>query len=66
MKLVIDRPKYKDCITVEHKSDDLSVDEIVERLVRPALLGLGFHADSIVDVIGEVDYEAISDSDEFE
>lgn len=51
MKIILEQPSYKTIITIEVDGDDLNVDEVVQQLIRPALLGAGFHPDSVNSVI---------------
>lgn len=59
MKVSANRKFYRDTITIEHTSDDLTVDEVVEMLLRPLLLALGYSPVSIEKALGPVNYDAI-------
>lgn len=60
MKITLATKFYQQSVTVEHASDDLTIDEVIEILVRPALLAMGYGAEGIEEVIGEINYEACS------
>lgn len=38
-------------VTVEIPADDLTIEEMFENLIIPALLGMEFHRDSITDYL---------------
>ena len=46
-------------VTMEVIHEELTVSEVVEMLFRPAMLGLGYNEESLEEVIGKLDYDAI-------
>jgi hypothetical protein len=58
MKLRIET-EYGEKVTVEH-DDVLTASEVVEKLFRPAMRALGYVEKTLIDVLGEVDEEALS------
>jgi len=51
--MIIEIKHYDTTITIEQPRDDLDIYEVVEEMVRPMLLAMGFHQDSINSAIGE-------------
>lgn len=45
--------QYNTVVTIENDRDDLDIYEVIEELVRPALLAAGFQPESISRTIGE-------------
>jgi hypothetical protein len=44
--------KYKE-ITIEVPHSDLTIDQVMEDLVKPALIGMGYHCLLIDEIFGE-------------
>lgn len=55
MKITIERPFYKQKISLEIEGDDLPVSKIVEDLIEPAFLALGFSQCAIDRALGNND-----------
>lgn len=51
--MIITLEHYDTKITIENERDDLDIYEVIEDLVRPALLAAGFQPESINKTIGE-------------
>ncbi len=47
--MTITMEHYDITVTIEHKREDLRIDEVMEELVKPALFAIGFEVDAISD-----------------
>lgn len=56
MRLTLEH--YGQKVTMEIEDDDASVSAVIEKLVRPAILALGYAPESIESSIGTVDERA--------
>ena len=59
MKITLEQPSYARQVTIEVGSDDLTISEVWEDLIKPALLALGYHPKNIDELVGEGDDETI-------
>lgn len=57
MKVILQQ--YGSTISVEVGSDDLTLGQIVENLIRPVLMGAGFSLRSTERVLGPIDEDAL-------
>lgn len=42
MRLTLEQPSYKRTVIIEEDGDDLSLDDVFQKLVEPAIVALGF------------------------
>ena len=57
MKIILETKYNK--IQIEVPLEDLTVSQVVEKLIRPAMLAIGFNSDTLIDVLGEINDEAL-------
>ena len=55
MKLTLEQPSYARQVTIEVGSDDLTIDEVWEDLIKPALLALSYHPNTVDGLVGDQD-----------
>ena len=53
MKLTLEQPSYARSVTIEVGSDDLTISEVWEDLIKPALLALGYHPKNVDELVGK-------------
>jgi hypothetical protein len=53
MKITIERPSYKNTITIESEGDDLTLDKLIDEMINPALHAMGFAEKSIEELFGK-------------
>ena len=53
MKLTIEQPSYARQVTIEVGSDDLTISEVWEDLIKPALLAMLYHPKCVDELVGE-------------
>ena len=53
MKIILEQPSYARQVTIEVGSDDLTIGEVWEDLIKPALLALGYHPKTVDELVGE-------------
>jgi len=67
MKIILEQPSYKKVVTIETEADDLTITDIRDELLIPALLALGFHPQNVQDLFfdeGEFSLEDKCERDE--
>ena len=52
------KTKYSE-VTVQVNKDDLSIDEMIEQIIRPLLRGTGYGDSTINKYFGEIDENAL-------
>jgi len=53
MKLTLEQPSYARSVTIEVGSDDLTISEVWEDLIKPALLAMSYHPKNVDELVGE-------------
>lgn len=53
MKLILENEQEGQKITIESKNNDMTINDIFEKLIEPALLAIGYHPNSIARMRGE-------------
>jgi len=66
MKLTLEQPSYARQVTIEVGSDDLTISEVWEDLIKPALLAMSYHPNTVAGLVGEGSEEAVSPRDQEE
>lgn len=51
MKVVM--TQYDKTVTIEEKADDLDIYDVIEQIVRPMLLAIGYQKENVEEVLGE-------------
>ena len=50
MKIILEQPSYKKVVTIETEADDLTITDIRDELLIPALLAVGFHPNNVQEL----------------
>jgi len=55
MKITLEQPSYKKIIVIQSQSDDLTIMDVRDELLIPALLALGYHPQNVQDLFFDED-----------
>lgn len=61
MKITLEQPSYKKIIVIQSQSDDLTIMDVRDELLIPALLALGYHPQNVQDLFFDEDEFSLED-----